>query len=245
MAEAGTAYIRADSMKSSEKKFVPVEQEPLHKEILRNSRIRLYRAVLTPGTRTAYHRHSQDTVYIVCTGGSIKTELFPGSGRCSTILPGWITLREKIRLIAGKLVTGALHLHAGFMFYMPSGANPVIHAAAASRTNADPMNLIGIELYGGKESVHCKNERKEWGRRNFFIHGVRIKHVVLPSGKTVTESGNGNPLCIVSCGQSAVVLEAGKETKLSAGGFLWLDSLSSFVIQNTGSKTLQLIVLEF
>lgn len=232
-------------MKSSERKFVPVEQEPLHKEILKNSRIRLYRAVLTPGTRTAYHRHSQDTVYIVCSGGGIKTELFPGSGKCSTILPGWITLCEKIRLIAAKLVTGALHLHAGFMFYMPSGANPVIHAATAVRTNAGPMNLIGIELYGGKESVHCKKGRKEGGRREFFIHGVCIKHVVLPSGKAVTESGNGNPFCIVSCGYSAVVQEGGKKTELTAGGFLWRDSLSACVIQNAGSKTLQLIVLEF
>lgn len=223
--------------------FVPVEQEPLHKELFRNSKIRLYRAVLLPGVRTAVHRHDQDTVYIVCSGGKIRTTLFPGSRRCPTVLPAWITIFEKVRLIAGKLKTGALNLPAGFLFYMPSQTYPVIHAAVSDKTNTGPMDLIGIELYGDRDAGYQRNGRRTRAANVFSIHQNVLRHIVLSADQTVSVQAAGKAVCIVSCGASSVVHEQEKDTTLAAGDFLWRDTAETLTIQNRNTSMVTIILL--
>ncbi len=100
--------------------FVDVNQEPLHQELISNSYFRVYRAVLTPGKATEYHRHFRNTLYIVCKGGRISTQLLAGSPACPNILPKGLPWRLKLKLLMGKWVTGTLDLPPGFLFYMPS-----------------------------------------------------------------------------------------------------------------------------
>jgi hypothetical protein len=140
--------------------FVDVNQEPLHQELLSNSYFRVYRALLTPGRETEYHRHFRNTLYIVCKGGRISTELLSGSPACPNILPKGLSWKLKLKLLLGKIVTGNLDLPPGFLFYMPSKDFPVVHKAAASEKNAEDMDLLGIEIMQGSadSSIKANNQ---------------------------------------------------------------------------------------
>lgn len=144
--------------------FVDVDQEPLHKELFSNSHFRVYRALLTPGRETEYHRHFRNTLYIVCKGGRINTELLSGSPACPNILPKGLSWKVKLKLLVGKLFSGNLDLSAGFLFYMPSRDFPVVHKASASRKNMENMNLLGIEILHKNAELPTSMDNQLGGR---------------------------------------------------------------------------------
>jgi hypothetical protein len=45
--------------------FVDWINEPLHSLVFENPHTRVYRATIPPGKATLYHRHQQDTAYVV------------------------------------------------------------------------------------------------------------------------------------------------------------------------------------
>jgi len=59
--------------------YVEVTKESLHTEIYKNEQVRVYIATIPPGISTLYHRHSEDTVYIVLEGGTMSMKNFKGS----------------------------------------------------------------------------------------------------------------------------------------------------------------------
>jgi hypothetical protein len=105
---------------NNKSRYVHVTKEPLHIQELENDFIRTYRASLAPGVQTDFHRHSEDTIYIVLSGGTVSTELMKYSPECPTVLPLSFHLPAKLKWGVQRFFTGSLKLPAGFFFFMPS-----------------------------------------------------------------------------------------------------------------------------
>jgi len=132
--------------------YVEVAAEPLHKEIHADSYFRAYQANLAPGQATVYHRHSEDTLYLVIKGGRMSTRNFKGCKRGPMLFPRSFPLYKKLWLALQNLFAGSAYLPTGLSFFMPSRKHPSIHLAAASPHNREAVWLIGIELRQGAAS---------------------------------------------------------------------------------------------
>ena len=132
--------------------YVEVTDEPLHKEVYADGYFRAYMATLAPGQATHYHRHSEDTVYLVINGGRMGNKNFKGYNRSPMGFPRSFPLLRKLWFALQGVFTGSVYLPDGFFFFMPSKKYPSIHIATASPRNRDVVRLMGIELrYGSPE----------------------------------------------------------------------------------------------
>jgi quercetin dioxygenase-like cupin family protein len=164
----------------SEKLYVPVKDEPMHVQILENPFVRVYTASLAPGEKTMFHRHSEDTIYIVLSGGDVSTELLDASQSCPAELPRSLRLHSKLWMGLRKFFNGKLRLYAGFFFFMPSKKFPTIHRAAASKNNQKDVDLIGVEILkksNGNAEVNFDKKyfKKDFDSDNFGIYQFKIQ----------------------------------------------------------------------
>lgn len=126
--------------------YVEVADEPLHREVYADPYFRAYRAILSPGQTTDYHRHSEDTLYVVIKGGIMRTINFKGEKRSPMVFSRGFPLRKKIWLALQNVFTGSARLPDGLSFFMPTREHPSIHMAAASPHNRGEVCLMGIEM---------------------------------------------------------------------------------------------------
>lgn len=125
--------------------WVPVAEEPSHGELLRNRWVRVYQAVIDPGSTTLDHRHHLDTVYLIVRGGVFRSDnswrqrnvTRPGrsTGRLRTL--GWLLRR---------LTVGWLAMPDGTLLWQPHGRHPLVHRVSAAAGNPAPIRMLGIEL---------------------------------------------------------------------------------------------------
>ncbi len=139
--------------------YVEVADEPLHKEIHADGHFRAYMATIAPGQATGFHRHSQDTLYIVIHGGRMYNKNYRGSKRSSMFFPRSFPLYKKLWFAVQNVFTGAVRLPDGLFFFMPTQKNPSIHLAKASPRNRNAACLMGVEVrYGSTGFVpHAHN----------------------------------------------------------------------------------------
>jgi len=124
--------------------WVPVTEEKNHRELFRNDLIRVYMAVLPPGSHTEYHRHDQDTLYIVIAGGSSSTDTV--EGRAPYRFGRSVVLWRKMAMLFSRALCGYVRLPTGSAMFMANRSLPIIHAVKAAPGNTSPMLLMGIEF---------------------------------------------------------------------------------------------------
>lgn len=222
--------------------FVDVDREPLHKELLSNSHFRVYRALLTPGRETEYHRHFRNTLYIVCKGGRISTALLPGSPACPNILPRGLSWKLKLKLLIGKIATGNLDLPAGFLFYMPSGEFPVVHKAAASARNMGEMDLLGIEMQGSAGSP--TKIGKQLGGSVIDTADAAVYRLFLESDQKNRKLLCEAPCLVVSISAAAEVEANGSSLRMAPGECRYFEPGSVLKISNESNTGGDLLVIQ-
>ncbi len=126
--------------------YVEVADEPLHKEVYADGYFRVYGVTLSPGQATDYHRHSEDTLYVVIKGGAMRTIGFRGARRSPMVFPRSFPLYRQLWLALQNAFTGAGYLPDGLSFFMPTRSRPTVHRAIASPRNRDEVCLMGIEI---------------------------------------------------------------------------------------------------
>jgi len=138
---------RADeSALSIDEPWVPVADEPSHRELFRNGYVRVYMASIEPGARTLPHRHDENTLYVVVSGGASSTIRTPGSDSVAYRFPRSISAIRKLRWLIRRALLGSVYLPTGACLYMANRDHPVVHSVRASRRNRGTMLLMGIEL---------------------------------------------------------------------------------------------------
>ena len=133
-------------IKKLEIEYVEVNDEPKHKEVYSNKYVRIYQAILKPGETTQFHRHQLDTMYLVISGGSIRTENSSKFKRYPIHFPKPIGIIQMVKMLWGKWILGSIYMPDGFVFFLTHKKNPCIHRAIASDTNRKDMVLMGFEM---------------------------------------------------------------------------------------------------
>jgi hypothetical protein len=131
---------------SSAPGYVEVAGEPLHKEFYIDRYFRAYLANLRPGQATAFHRHSEDTLYIVLKGGRMRNQNFKATKRSPMLFPRSFPFYKQLWLGIQNVLSGSAQLPDGLLFFMPTRKHPSIHLAAACPHNRGEVSLMGIEL---------------------------------------------------------------------------------------------------
>ena len=127
--------------------YVDVNDEPVHVEWFRNESVRVYMATIAPGTKTLYHRHSENTLYIAIEGGIHHIDTPSSQKQRPVGLPKSLRLATKATWLMRRLAFGTLDLPNSIVLMQYHRGFPVIHQVCASAKNKRPMRLLGVEVF--------------------------------------------------------------------------------------------------
>ncbi|MFT4123994.1 MAG: hypothetical protein QM635_09195 [Microbacteriaceae bacterium] len=125
--------------------WVPVEEEPVHRELFRNDLVRVYEARIDPGSVTLDHRHDRDTVYVIVRGGTFRSDN-AGRWRSRTALGRSVGVPRTLWWLLRRLTVGWLTMPAGTVLWQPHASYPLIHRVTGSPRNDQAVRMLGIEL---------------------------------------------------------------------------------------------------
>ena len=125
--------------------YVEIADEPRHVEQLRNDLVRVYLATIEPGTRTLYHRHRVNTLYVVMTGGLSRSDE-PGHQQQRTAIGRSVGIATKLVWALRRGLLGTVRLPTGTLLMQYHKDFPLTHRLHAAASNPDPIRMLGIEL---------------------------------------------------------------------------------------------------
>jgi hypothetical protein len=143
--------------------WVAVADESSHVEVFRNDVFRAYVADLSPGQETEYHRHAEDTLYLVLEGGGSTTRRHPLSPNVSYTFPRSVGLCRKLRWALATVLRRPIELEAEVALYMKNRDRPAIHRVKAAEGNRAHMRLMGIEALGPRVHAPIRKRRTPFG----------------------------------------------------------------------------------
>ena len=214
--------------------WLEVADEPNHKGVFQNEQIRVYVAVIRPGQETSYHRHDQDTLYVVLEGGKNYSTTLPGSKSSKYVFPKSISLGRKIKWGLTRLIHGWTYLPKSIYFLMYNSGHPVIHKVRASEDNERAMELMGIELLnpaGGQvsPSMSLKSLKTDYEDDTICVLRVKLSSGLPHIGESLCFVG----IVIVLKGPMRIVASSPGDSgcvshDLKEGSFLWNDGRTQF-----------------
>jgi hypothetical protein len=230
--------------------YVDVIDDPLHKEVYADGYFRAYIATIEPGQATGYHRHCEDTVYIVINGGRMGNTNFNGYKRSPMVFPRSFPLYKKLWFAVQNVFAGSVHLPDGLFFFMPTKKHPAIHLATASARNRETVRLLGIEMrYSSVEPTPLVDHSTLPLRVEYDNGALRALECALGPEASGRISMPGHHLFIV-CTKGLLNIapeptpnENGVRHHLATGDYLCISGDSPAMTQNPGNVASQLIIL--
>lgn len=209
---------------------VDVSQEPHHVELLENDQVRVYMATIEPGMKTLYHRHHEDTIYVVVEGGVYRSEVPEGrkqkQGRVG--FPRSFGLGTKLSWGLRRLITGWLDLPSASFFVQHHRRFPLVHRVCGSSDNAKSLKLMGIEIRerhldrGAATSRLPSPFQCEYEENDFEIDRLTVE-----AGGSTGPHHIGHPgLLVVTRGGGRVTVDGihpPVEEIMAPGNLRWLD----------------------
>ncbi|CAI7788073.1 unnamed protein product [Closterium sp. NIES-53] len=107
---------------ASEDPIVQIEDEPLHKIVFSNDRVRVFSATIPAGAETLFHRHACNTYFIAVSGGGYRKQIY-GQEWLDTALPSRV----------GFCANYTTH--------------PEIHRVISLQNNPEPMYIVAVEAF--------------------------------------------------------------------------------------------------
>jgi len=228
--------------------YVEVADEPSHRELHADAQLRAYSVDLSAGQATLYHRHSEDTLYIVTRGGGMRTQSFQGYGRGRMEFPRSLPVRTKLWFAIQTVLTGSVRLPTGLSFFMPTAERPLIHRAVASSRNRDTVCLIGVEIlrpFLRRSPITADSPpwRTEHNHGSFFVRACSLA----PGASCRLAMPEYHQLVVCLKGELDIAEQSphGKSMPrcLAAGSPLCVSAGSNAVAANRGHASVELIVL--
>ncbi len=229
--------------------YVEVKDEPDHKEVYKNQQIRIYIAAIRPGHRTLYHRHTEDTVYIVMQGGVIGTQSAGDSRRYPIDFPKSFSFFTKVRWGIRNLLIGSVKMPKGFFFCMMHQKQPVIHRASASKDNLEDMIMMGIEI---KKNLNHKDPlifdhdyyKNDYESNTFAVYRLKLN----PGESTGCHTYNFPALIVALKGIGCLNTKdfyssALKKINMICGEFQWYNCKTALNISNIGDGRFEAVMI--
>jgi len=200
---------------------IPVSQEPYHRVVYENDRVRILNVLLPPGDTTQYHVHSTPSVFI----------------GLSTSHPGSQLLHQKP---AAGLFT------ASSVFFEDLRAP---HTRIHRVWNSDSFlfHVMDVELLSANPVLDQPGFKLKYTRLETDTTWVRIYKTDLPKvGELTIHDMNRRFLLVVLGDTKTTVSVNDKEIArfLSTGDFFWINPGDKFSIMNRGASTAPFTLLE-
>jgi hypothetical protein len=243
--------IKTGTGKINDIEYVSISEEPHHSILYRNNFICVYLAAISPGNKTQYHRHSENTLYVVLEGGYSSTLTLGNPKGDSYAFPKSFGFHKKLWREISSRLTGAVYLSAHSFFLMMNKNRPVIHQVVASNKNRKDLRFLGIEIMNVGTSQYgtsLKNQllRNEYETDDFIVFKLKLK-----KGRHLELTDCGFPIIlIVTKGYANVKRQSSNstpssETVLQEGDFYWFDrnnftGVSTFDDANTEALVIAL-----
>lgn len=212
-----------------ETNFVEVLDEPCHKPIIQNARINVFVAKLPRKNITMYHRHKEDTVYVVISGSQCKAQLIGADA----YLQDYVT---------------------GDCFAAQHSIKPIIHRVECLDESPSDAWFIGSEILTKKVLIshsilnnHCYIHIPE-----INIIGCRVYRLKLVCKETTdyhTLNFSGVFISLSNGHLDVHCTEVDRDFPVTSGaiklGYVcWFDGPISLAIKNTGLDFFEAVILE-
>jgi nucleoside-diphosphate-sugar epimerase len=226
--------------------YVEVNDEPNHVEQFRNECVRVYMAMIVPGTKTLYHRHCENTLYVAIEGGIHHNDV-PGTQKQRSVgLPRSLGLATKVVWMLRRLLFGTVDLPTSTIVMQYHRDFPIIHRICASAKNKRPMKLLGVEVFlhatiPNDTTSDASSFPLEYMDNEVAVYRIRLdvgrltgRHCIPRPSLLVMTVGNGslNTQCDVA-----------SRVDLGAGNVRWFGIGASFNLTNTGSDKLDALLV--
>jgi dihydroflavonol-4-reductase len=226
--------------------YVEVNDEPNHVERFKNDWVRVYMATIAPGTKTLYHRHRENTLYIAIEGGIHHNDL-PGTQKQRSIgLPRSLRLTTKVVWLLRRLLFGTVDLPTSTMVMQYHRDFPIIHRICASAKNGHPMELLGIEVF---RHPACRNDTPldasgfalEYTDSELTVYRIRL----VAGGSTGHRRIPEPSLLVMTTGSGRLSTgnDHASSFELSAGGVRWLGEAANIDLANVGNDGLDALLV--
>jgi hypothetical protein len=236
--------------------YVEVADEPLHVERFRNQHVRVYFVTLVPGVVSLYHRHRENTLYIVIKGGVCRSDepgrqkqRIPGVGRSTR-------LRSKLSLAVQKLIFGSTNVPPSSVVMQYHAEFPLIHRVCAAASNAHAMELVGIEVFRSPRSLlnapqafvqsrlsarSLQGFELEFRDRQLAVHRIRLA----PGARTGPRRLGPPSALVIVAGAATWSSTPGWEAvrTLEQGAVQWLDADALLQLVNPREVELEALLI--
>ncbi len=224
--------------------YVEVNDEPHHIEQLRNAYVRVYLATIDPGTCTLYHRHRLNTLYIVTSEGSSKSEE-PGNQKQHTGVGRSIPITTKLTWWANRKLARTLRLPTGTVLMQHHAEFPLTHRLCAASENDQPIRMLGIELLTDPHRPPGPPPRLAAHPVEYHDDQATVYRIELTHGHQTDRLRPRRPgLLVVLSGTAQLQLAPGASSQtLNSGAVHWLDNEDDFELANPAATPLHALLI--
>lgn len=200
---------------------VPIEQEPAHRLVLQNKKIRVFDIGLPPGTDTLWHVHRHDGISVRLTDATVADQ--PQDGPAETF-----------------------HLRQGAVAF---GATPVPRTHCVRNIGETTFRNIYIELLTDADASQDRPAAATSDRRVEFENGrVRaLRRILAPDESTAVHTHTSNAVAVlVTAGRLEISYpdDAARTVDGKAGAVQWIQAGTTHAVKNVGTAPIEMVDVE-
>jgi quercetin dioxygenase-like cupin family protein len=203
---------------SAQEGIVPVDQEPMHKVVLKNDYVEVIRAVLPPGASTLFHRHSHIRATVNLSEATVKEDI-PGKGSMQPLV-----------------------VHAGNVSMQDCAKKPYTHRV--SNVGKTVYEVLDIELLKRPDGLRSEPVASPAAENE----GFRAYRWELAPEASTPEHVHDRPYLIIAVSKMQLAMTgpsgAIMEHPIKAGDFHWIDQKVTHSLTNKGKESGAIIEVE-
>jgi len=195
---------------AAQEKVVPVDQEPLHKIVLKNDYVEVMHVAILPGQSTMLHTHSHDSLVITLSEFTVRAD------------------------VPGKESLPALTAHAGSVSTSDYAMQNFTHRV--NNIGKTTFEVIDIELLKRPDGLKVEPIAKPAVESSSF----RAYKWDLAAGSSAPAHTHTRPYLIIAVTPMLLVMKSpdggSMELPIKAGDFHWIDSKVTHTLTNNGKE---------
>ena len=205
--------------------YVNVRNEPQHRHEFENEAIRIYDVFLPPGYVTLHHAHTEDTIYLVVRGSTLKTKALIGASSLPVALP----------------------VPTGTVMWSAHKAEPVVHEV--TNVGEGAARLVGVELKYEQSEFTRPVLAGQGLQLDETYAKVRVYGLTLEAGESTGEIEIDFSGLMIAKTEASVTLSGAQRMPRTASyepaAWEWLDAPGTSTITNVGISPLTAVLYEF
>lgn len=214
---------------SQSQQEVEITSEPVHRQILQNAYVRVFRVEIPPRSPTLLHRHTHDYFFVALAPTALSNEVPGKPATTIKIQQGEVRFSEGNFVHVARNLTDRPFPHVTIEYLKDAQANKT------PPPKWDEDRALHIHMKGTQDVLFVKD-------------GVRVSDFQLEAGGMVHNQHHPGPRLIVAVTDLDIRSSvAGKSTpiQLKSGEVKWLPRGTTDMLMNSGKSPARWITLEF